>query len=497
MVRSKKYKASYNSNKGKIKIRILPSSAALSVLLMAVLLVEATFMLMLTMLDVLPDKFAAIIFVMLVGITVLITKLLNDRKPASKQRRIGEVISVLMIALLCLGSYYIYSTFSMFNNISDEDKQTEEFYVIALKDGSYEKLKDIKGKAVHVTKNESKSYREAKDKLTVKADVTYVPDESYIETGYILIDKDKKTYDEIIFVSSTNYEMLCEDIDGFKRKTKVIYTVSVEIEKNDIAKRIDVTNDSFNVYISGIDAFGGINKVSRSDVNMIMTVDPVEKKILLTSIPRDMYVDLHSYGAKDKLTHSGIYGVGETVETVEDWLDIDINYYIRVNFTSLKDIVDAIGGVDVESPYAFESSVSRYSYNEGINHLDGEAALFFARERKSFEDGDQERIKNQQRVLKGILDKITGSTAILTGYTQILNTIGDEIQTNLSESDISALVKMQLEDIGGWTIKTTAIKGTGTYASTYSMGSRQLYVVIPDESSVKDAQTKINEMTGK
>ena len=284
---------------------------------------------------------------------------------------------------------------------------------------------------------------------------------------------------------------------SFEKRTRIVHTVSVEIENKDIAKRVGITQEPFNIYISGIDTFGGISKVSRSDVNMIMTVDPVDKKILLTSIPRDMYVDLHSYKAKDKLTHSGIYGVGETVETVEDWMGIDINYYIRVNFTSLEDIVDAIGGVDVESPYAFKSSVSKYSYSEGINHLDGEAALFFARERKSFEEGDQERIKNQQRVLKGIINKITGSTAILTGYTKILDTVGDQIQTNMSQSDIGSLVKMQLEDIGGWSIETTEIKGTGTNASTYSMGSRQLYVVIPDESSVKDAQMKINEMTGK
>lgn len=136
---------------------------------------------------------------------------------------------------------------------------------------------------------------------------------------------------------------------------------------------------------------------------MIMTVDPVDKEILLTSIPRDMYVTLHSYGALDKLTHSGIYGIGETVETVEDWLDIDINYYIRVNFTSVEDIVNAIGGIDVFSEYAFETHGRQnrgYSFVAGENHLDGAEALAFARERKSFEEGDQERIKNSREFLK-------------------------------------------------------------------------------------------------
>ena len=227
---------------------------------------------------------------------------------------------------------------------------------------------------------------------------------------------------------------------------------------------------------------------------MIMTVDPVDKKILLTSIPRDTYVTLHTYGELDKLTHSGIYGINETISTVEDWLNIDINYYVRVNFTSVEDIVDAIGGIDVTSEYAFEIHGRQnrgYSFVEGENHLDGASALAFARERKSFEEGDQERIKNQQRVLSAILNKITSSSAILTGYTQILNTVGDEIQTNMERRDISSLVRMQLEDLGGWSIESISIEGEGTNASTYSMGARQLYVVIPDESSVKAAQDAI------
>ena len=494
-MRSKNSKTNYRTNKGKIKL--LPKSPALAVLLMAVILVEVTFMSMLTILNILPTLYNVIILIVLIALTVLVFKLLACRKEVTKQRKIGTIISALMIIILAIGCFYLFTTYAAFNKMSDEDKQYEDFHVVALKSGNYKKLEDINGETVFTGVSPSSAYEKAQEKLKKEADVKYKEAGGYLQLKSVLIDDKNKEHDKLIFLSSNNYEMICEDVEGFEKKTRIVYTVSVEIDGSDTAKRVGITKEPFNVYISGIDTFGGINKVSRSDVNMIMTVDPVEKKILLTSIPRDMYVDLHSYGAKDKLTHSGIYGVGETVETVEDWLDIDINYYIRVNFTSLKDIVDAIGGVDVESPYAFESSVSRYSYDEGINHLDGEAALFFARERKSFEAGDQERIKNQQRVLKGILDKITGSTAILTGYTQILNTVGDEIQTNLSESDISALVKMQLEDIGGWTIKTTAIKGAGTYASTYSMGSRQLYVVIPDEFSVKDAQTKINEMTGK
>ena len=288
--------------------------------------------------------------------------------------------------------------------------------------------------------------------------------------------------------------MLCEDIDGFKKGTKILHTISVEVETGDFAKRVDITEEPFNVYITGIDTYGSISTVARSDVNMIMTVNPETRQILLTSIPRDMYLPLHTYGEMDKLTHTGIYGVQETISTVEDWLGIDINYYVRVNFTTLVDVVDVIGGVDVESEYAFSSAVSDYSYVAGTNHLSGEAALYFARERKHLAGGDKERIKNQQRVLSAIIDKMTSSTVVLTRYSQLLNAVGDKMQTSLSDNDISAFVKMQIKDMGGWNIESISIDATGAMKPTYSMPGRNLSVQIPDEESVAEAQKQINSV---
>lgn len=474
------------------RLQLTPRSPALSILLLVVFLSEIVFMLLFGIVDVLPGKFMAVVLILTIAVDAVVTILLNSRKDVTKRRKTGVVISILIIAGFIVGSYYLYSTYSMFSRISDEDKQTEDFHVIVLEDGSYEEPDDINGKTVYVTTGKSDTYKEAKGRLMSEEDISYEAAESYLDVGYMLIDEDGKKQDNIIFLNNTSYEMLCDEIDNFEKQTKIIYTISIEISSDDIAKRIDVTKDPFNIYISGIDTYGGIGTVSRSDVNMIMTVNPTTKEILLTSIPRDMYVELHSYGAMDKLTHTGIYGIEETVTTAEDWLALDINYYIRVNFTTLMDIVDVIGGIDVESEYAFKSSVSQYSYVKGTNHLDGEAALYFARERKSFKDGDNERVKNQQRVLKGIINKVTTSPVILTRYTQLLNTVGDKMQTNLTDKDISALVKLQLNDLGGWNIKSQLIKGKGTYAVTYSMGSRELYVAIPDEKSVEAAQKAVN-----
>ncbi len=487
-----------NGKESKSKVCFIPSSPGLLIAGLLFLILEVTFLSLLILVGVLPVIFNIIIIIVFVALLIFIFKLLSCRKEVTRQRKAGVILSIVMIIVLAIGCYYLFTTYSAFSRMSDEDRQYEDYYVVALKDGSYRDLDDIKGKTIFIHDSSSSAYDKAQDKLKKEADVSYKEAGGYIQLKTVLIDDKDKEHDELIFLSSNNYEIICEDLEDFEDRTRIVYTVTVEIDTKDVAKRIGITSDPFNVYISGIDTFGGISKVSRSDVNMIMTVDPVDKKILLTSIPRDTYVMLHSYGAMDKLTHSGIYGIGETVETVEDWLGIDINYYIRVNFTSVEDIVDAIGGIDVTSEYAFETHGRQnrgYSFVEGENHLDGASALAFARERKSFEEGDQERIKNQQRVLEAILQKITGSTAILTGYTKILNTVGDEMQTNMSESDIASLVKMQLEDLGGWTIETISINGKGTYSSTYSMGSRQLYVVIPDEASVKAAQEKIDSVT--
>lgn len=476
------------------KIHNIFKSPLLIIVLLLFLVIEVVFISLLMLLDILPTFFNIIILLLLVAATALNIKLMSCRKEKNIQVKIGTSISIIMIVVLGIGIMYLFNTYSMFNKVSDEDKQYEDYHVVVLKESKYKNVTDVNGETVFTYKNGSAVYSKAKNQLKETVDVKYKNVESCIDLSSVLIDSEKKKHDEIIFLSDNNYEFICEWVADFKEQTKIIYTISVEVDNGDIAKRVGITEESFNVYISGIDTFGGINKVSRSDVNMIMTVNPKTKEILLTSIPRDMYIPLHTYGANDKLTHSGIYGVDETIATIEDWLGIDINYYVRINFTSLVDIIDALGGVDVDSPYAFKSAVSKYEYHEGINHLDGKAALYFSRERKSFEDGDAERIKNQQRVLTAIIEKITESSAILTKYTDLLNAVEDEIQTNLERNDISQLVKMQLEDIGGWTIKTNSITGTGTYAATYSMGNRPLYVVLPDAKSVDKGKKEITNL---
>ena len=453
---------------------------------------EAVLILFLGLLDILPARFMVLIVLMIAVADIGALVLFRFRRRSRVLHISGLVLAAVVILVSGISSFYVYSTYDTFSKVSGHLVQSEKFYVVVLKDGSFSTVDDISGKSVYVSKAESRTYKEARGKLVTRADVRYKESPDLISAGNKLVDSKGGRHDNILFVSKSNYKMICEEIDGFAKNTSVIYRTSVEVKSDDSSKKVNVTEDSYNIYISGIDVYGDIDQVSRSDVNMIVTVNPKTRTILLTSIPRDTYLPLHTYGAMDKLTHSGIYGIDETVSTVEDWLGVEMNYYVRINFSMLVKMVDAIGGIDVNSKYAFKSAVSDYRYSKGVNHLDGKAALYFARERKSFKDEDEQRIRNQQLVLKAMIDKISGSTALLTGYTDILDAVKGKMQTDLSDRDIAALVKMQLADPDKWDIKTIALTGEDSYEYTYSMGQRELFVSIPDEAKAEKAKKAIN-----
>lgn len=228
-----------------------------------------------------------------------------------------------------------------------------------------------------------------------------------------------------------------------------------------MADKVAVTEEPFNIYVTGIDQWEsekGLD-LERSDVNMIITVNPVTKKVMLTSIPRDSYVKLHTAQQMDKLTHTGVYGVDETIYTVEDWLGIDLNYYLKMNFSAAVEIIDALGGVKVYSPVAFESSLKGYKYKKGWQYLGGYKALYFARERKAFEGQDSIRVENQQIVVKAVIKKMTSSTALLTNYGDVMSAASRNMHTNMSSDEMMELAKMQLTSLSDWDVQTQKIEG--------------------------------------
>ena len=264
------------------------------------------------------------------------------------------------------------------------------------------------------------------------------------------------------------------------------------------AKTVNITEEPFNVYITGIDQWEsekGLD-LERSDVNMIMTVNPVTKKIILTSIPRDTYVKLHTAQQMDKLTHTGVYGVDETINTVEDWLGIDLNYYVKMNFSAARDIINAMDGISVYSPVAFESSLKWYKYEKGWNKMGGSKALYFARERKAFEGQDSIRVENQQRVLKAIIKKMTSSSTLLMKYGDIMKAAGDNLSTNMPADAMTALAKLQITELSSWDVQTQKIEGEYDMDYVASLTQSQKFSIYrPDQESVDKCLDGIYKIT--
>ena len=284
--------------------------------------------------------------------------------------------------------------------------------------------------------------------------------------------------------------LITDSIEDYSDKVRVLYHYGIETELEQEAADVE---EPFNVYISGIDVDGPIATNSRSDVNIIMTVNPNTKKILLTTTPRDYYVQIPDISGeqRDKLTHAGIYGVDASMRTLEQLYGIDISYYARVNFSSLVKIVDTLGGVDVDSD--FEFTAGGYQFKQGMNHLDGKQALAFSRERYSFEDGDNQRGKDQEKVLTAILNKAM-SPAILSNASALIADVSDSVQTNMTQEEMAKFIKMQLNDGASWTIESQAASGNGDTQACYSSGDQPLYVMWPDEAVVQSISAKMNEI---
>ncbi len=448
-----------------------------------------------TMVDTLPGKYICA-GCGAIALLSIITGIFSLGKKRKKGLRItGLVLSIIFAAVYITGGIYIIQAGSFFNEISDNGKDLAEYCVVVNAAGTMEKPEDLQGRDVYITSELNNEYLDAQEllaaemtELGVSFDYEYGTDTDKLMGG--LLDN---SY-EAIFLSKGIMDVYSESHTGFEDSTRIIYSVYLEKETDSQAKSVDVTKEPFNIYITGLDTTGTIDVVSRSDVNMLVSVNPKTKKILLTSIPRDYYVRLHTYQQMDKLTHTGIYGADETISTAEDLFGCDINYYYKCNFTTVTNLVDAIGGVDVNSDFTFVTHGRQnegYYFTAGQNHLNGASALAFARERKSFPDGDRQRIKNQQIVLAAVLEKVTSSSTLLTKYSSILSSLSGYIETNMSDTDIKAIVKMQLDDMAKWDIKKISLDGKGSSQPCYSAGNAYASVILSDENSIEKAKEEI------
>ena len=297
-------------------------------------------------------------------------------------------------------------------------------------------------------------------------------------------------------VLSGSYASLLESVDSnYSSNLKTIYTYKIKKKNNNSAKQVD--SKVFNIYISGIDTYGSISTVSRSDVNIIMTVNMNTHKILLTTTPRDAYVKIPGGGADqyDKLTHAGIYGVETSEKTLENLYGIKIDYYARINFTSFLKLIDQLGGVTVHNDQAFTSLHGKFDFPVGDIQMNSEQALGFVRERYSLDGGDNDRGKNQEKVISAIVNKLASLNSV-SNFTSIVNNLQDSVQTNMSLDTINALANTQLDSGSKFTVTSQAVTGTGSTGqlTSYAMPNSSLYMMKLDDSSVESASQAIKNL---
>ena len=340
-------------------------------------------------------------------------------------------------------------------------------------------------------------------------------DKNNIETLMSALKKDKKVdvkvddvasyqeaYDNLksgkskAMVLSGSYASLLESVDSnYASNLKTIYTYKIKKKNSNSAKQVD--SKVFNIYISGIDTYGSISTVSRSDVNIIMTVNMNTHKILLTTTPRDAYVKIPGGGADqyDKLTHAGIYGVETSEQTLENLYGIKIDYYARINFTSFLKLIDQLGGVTVHNDQAFTSLHGKFDFPVGDIQMNSEQALGFVRERYSLDGGDNDRGKNQEKVISAIVNKLASLKSV-SNFTSIVNNLQDSVQTNMSLDTINALANTQLDSGSKFTVMSQAVTGTGSTGqlTSYAMPNSSLYMMKLDDSSVASASQAIKNL---
>ena len=472
-----------------------------AVITIIVIMLSVVFMGLLAMTKMIPTIYMLIIGIVLAVIAAIIWLLVWHTRYTGRFIG-GTVLAVIMIAILAFGGFYINKTRSAISNISGETTEVTQMAVYVKSDDAADSVEATAGYTYGIL---SSLDRENTDGAVAHLNSQFGTEVQTKEYAGLTELADGILNGEVnAMLLNSGYLSVYEDMDGytdFSTKIKEVGTVDVEstiqsAEESTPVEPITTANGGkvYTIYLSGIDTRGEMTAKSRSDVNIIATVNTDTHEILLVSTPRDYFVPLSiSGGAPDKLTHAGIYGIDVCMDTLGMLYDIDINYYFRINFGGFVKVIDALGGITVNSDYDFDSkNILGYHFNKGENYVNGEQALIFARERYAFQEGDRQRGKNQMEVIRGVVKKAL-SPEILTSYSSILSSLDGCFGTNITYEEIAQILQQQLTNGGDWTIVSYSVNGTGATEKPYSM-SQKAYVMVPDYNTVDKAKSLMEKV---
>ena len=429
--------------------------------------------------------FMAIILILLLVLNII-----------RKGKIFTTIISTFFIIVTLFAFNYMNKGLNLFNKLNENAKVTENTMVVLVRaDSDMNSINDVKGKVLAPTEldkeNIDKLVKEVEEKANVKLNIQDT--KSYLQAYEDLISGKS----QVMVLNAAHGDLIANAYPDYLDKVKKIYEYKIVEEVKEEKKDKEVTGkDSFNIYVSGIDTYGPITTVSRSDVNVLITVNKKTHKIVLTTTPRDAYVKIAGGGNNqyDKLTHSGIYGVKASVKTLENLYGINIEHYARVNFTTFMKLIDLVGGIDVYNDQDFVSRIGNYHFPVGTVHLNSEKALGFVRERYNLADGDRDRGKNHEKVIAAIIKKMT-SRAALNNFSSILDELSSSVQTDMPVSEIMELVNQQIDSGEDFKIESQALNGVGkTGLPSYAMPGYKLYMMEVDKQSLENCKSKIQSV---
>lgn len=467
------------------------------ILVAAQIITSVLLMISLITMNIISGRWVALVGGILTILAILSAIKLLFHKNASNASKIAcGTVSVIAIVLSIFALRYTDAFNGFLNKVTERKPETKQYSVVVMDQSEIKELPELSKKNVGFLKNDEKAGN-AENYLLEKVQFTA----NFYDDADTLAKVLNTNIVDAIVLETDRMEILKEEAEDTVKNTRVIYTFEIEIAaKNAEISEKKVTKDPFVLYISGSDSRNGIKARARSDVNILAVVNPTKGKILLVSIPRDTYVQLHNTtGIKDKLTHAGVYGIDMSRDTIEDFLGVNIDYTVKVSFDTVVKVVDQLNGIVIDSDQEMNLKATGNkdkicSYVVGKQKVDGDCALRFARERKSYKTGDRHRGENQMQVITAIVTKLSESKDYILRLPEILNIAADSFETSLTRDDVSAFIRMQLNNGTNWQVESISVDGTGSMQGTYSMGaSRPLYVMIPNQESVNNAVSKIRE----
>lgn len=481
-----------------------------AVLSIVILGLSGFFIYQIQALHVLPGNLLIPICVMIGLIVVIMLVLWNFYQHVTWARIVLTILNIAMLCIFSVGNFYLYKTNDTLQVVTAQKKEVKNTVSLLVKnDSEIQSIHDLNEKAI--------GKLNSIDALGTTKMITHLQEQFGVDTESLLpfqvhsydsVEKEVEALynnevqaiilNESYRTNVLEYEPYANFNNEVRSIDEVVYYTKVDNEAMAVP---EITKNAFNILISGNDTYGDVGELSRSDVNMVVTVNPQTRTVLLTSIPRDCYVefvcdeqDACLAGASDKITHTGLHGINTTKKTVENLLGITVNYTFRANFSSVMEIVDAIGGIDVEIPEGmavetFYANNTLEGVHEGMNHLQGERALAFARERYAYIDGDNQRVRNQQTVLKAIFAKAT-SPEIIVNYSSLLDAFQGAFDTTLSQDEITILIKYQIQENPQWKFESYQLTGEGAQLLSPELG-QTAYVTVVDPYSITLAHDKI------